>query len=139
MAVILVLIFSATVRLYELQRPNALVFDETYYAKDAHTVLHGYLGPNPLYSWEPGKEISWPHPEYGKFAIAVGILLFGDRSFGWRLPAVIAGIGLGDELVDGGHGLAAEPTANRRRRAGAAEAGAGRAHYAGAAPVAGAG
>ena len=30
----------------------------------------------------------------GKLAIAAGILVFGDRSFGWRLPAVIAGIGL---------------------------------------------
>jgi dolichyl-phosphate-mannose-protein mannosyltransferase len=91
MAVILVLIFSATVRLYELQRPNVLVFDETYYAKDAHTVLHGYLGPNPLYSWEPGKEISWPHPEYGKFAIAVGEATFGNVSFGWRIVSAICG------------------------------------------------
>ena len=91
MAVILVLIFSATVRLYELQRPNVLVFDETYYARDAHTVLHGYLGPNPLYSWEPGKEISWPHPEYGKFAIAVGEAAFGNVSFGWRIVSAICG------------------------------------------------
>ena len=91
MAVILVLIFSATVRLYELQRPNVLVFDETYYAKDAHTVLHGYLGPNPMYSWEPGKEISWPHPEYGKFAIAAGEAAFGNVSFGWRIVPAICG------------------------------------------------
>ena len=46
------------------------------------------------YRWAAGDEVSWPHPEMGKFAIATGILLFGDRSFGWRLPAVIAGIGL---------------------------------------------
>ena len=91
MAVILVLIFSATVRLYELQRPNVLVFDETYYAKDAHTVLHGYLGPNTGYSWEPGKEISWPHPEYGKFAIALGEAAFGNASFGWRIVPAICG------------------------------------------------
>src|ERR1035437_1100514 len=91
MAIILVLIFSATVRLFELQRPNVPVFDETYYARDAHTVLHGYLGPNPLYSWEPGKEISWPHPEYGKFAIAVGEAAFGNVSFGWRIVSAICG------------------------------------------------
>ena len=30
----------------------------------------------------------------GKFAIAAGILLFGDRSFGWRIPAVVAGMAL---------------------------------------------
>ena len=90
-AVILVIIFSATVRLYELQRPNVLVFDETYYARDAHTILDGYLGPNPGYSWEPGKEISWPHPEYGKFAIAVGQVAFGYTSFGWRIVPAICG------------------------------------------------
>jgi dolichyl-phosphate-mannose--protein O-mannosyl transferase len=84
-AVILILIASATVRLYELQRPNVLVFDETYYARDAHTILDGFLGPMPLYPWEPGKEISWPHPEYGKFAIAVGEVPFGDTSYGWRI------------------------------------------------------
>jgi dolichyl-phosphate-mannose--protein O-mannosyl transferase len=90
-AVILILIASATVRLYELQRPNVLVFDETYYARDAHTILDGYLGPMPLYSWEPGKEISWPHPEYGKFAIAVGEAAFGNTSFGWRVVPAITG------------------------------------------------
>jgi dolichyl-phosphate-mannose-protein mannosyltransferase len=88
--VLLVLIASATVRFYQLQRPNTLVFDEVYYAKDAHVVLHGYLGANPGYPWEPGKEISWPHPEYGKFAIAAGEAGFGNGSFGWRIvPAII--------------------------------------------------
>ncbi len=90
-AVILVLIASATVRLYQLQRPNVLIFDETYYARDAHTILDGYLGTMPYYPWEPGKEISWPHPEYGKFAIALGELPFGDTSYGWRIVPAIAG------------------------------------------------
>jgi len=90
-AVILVLIASATVRLYELQRPNVLVFDEVYYAKDAHTILDGYLGPEQAYPWEPGNEISWPHPEYGKFAIALGEAPFGNTSFGWRIVPAIAG------------------------------------------------
>jgi len=89
--VLLVLIASATVRLYELQRPNTLVFDEVYYAKDAHVILHGYLGGNPGYPWEPGDEISWPHPEYGKFAIAVGEAGFGNNSFGWRIVPAIFG------------------------------------------------
>ena len=91
MAVILVLIVSATVRLYQLQRPATVVFDETYYAKDANTILHGYLGSNPGYPWEPGKEVSWPHPEYGKWAIATGVAVFGNRSIGWRIAPAIAG------------------------------------------------
>ena len=90
-AVIIVLIVSATVRLYQLQRPPTLVFDETYYAKDANAILHKYLGPQPSYPWEPGKEISWPHPEFGKWAIAVGVAAFGNRSIGWRIVPAIAG------------------------------------------------
>ena len=60
-------------------------------ARDAHTILHGYLGRMPYYPWEPGKEISWPHPEYGKYAIAVGEAGFGNTSFGWRIMSAIAG------------------------------------------------
>jgi dolichyl-phosphate-mannose-protein mannosyltransferase len=90
-AVIVVLILSAAVRLYQLPIPRTVVFDETYYAKDANSILHNYLGPNPGYSWEPGKEISWPHPEYGKMAIAVGVALFGNGSFGWRIVPALAG------------------------------------------------
>ena len=70
------------------------MFDEIYYAKDAKAIVDGRVGTHGPYRWAAGDEVSWPHPEMGKFAIAVGILLFGDRSFGWRLPAVIAGIGL---------------------------------------------
>ncbi len=89
--VLLVLIASATVRLYELERPAALVFDEVYYAKDAHAILQGKLTGNAVYPWEPGKEISWPHPEYGKYAIAAGEAAFGYNSFGWRIVAAIVG------------------------------------------------
>ena len=40
---------------------------------NGHAVLGNYAA---------GDAISWPHPEMGKFALAAGILLFGDRSFG---------------------------------------------------------
>ncbi|MGO8683456.1 MAG: phospholipid carrier-dependent glycosyltransferase [Thermoleophilia bacterium] len=90
-AAICVVVISAAVRLYELERPSVFVFDELYYARDAHTILDGYLGPNPAYPWEPGKEASWAHPEYGKLAIAVGEAIFGYTAFGWRIMATLAG------------------------------------------------
>ena len=68
------------------------MFDEVYYAKDAKAIVDGRVGPEAPLRWEAGDEVSWPHPEMGKFAIAAGIVLFGDRAFGWRLPAVIAGL-----------------------------------------------
>ena len=71
-----------------------MMFDEIYYAKDAKAIVDGRVGIHGQYRWAAGDEVSWPHPEMGKFAIAAGILLFGDRAFGWRVPAVVAGIAL---------------------------------------------
>ena len=94
LAVALILLISAALRLWQLGTPAEMMFDEIYYAKDAKAIVDGRVGVHGQYRWAAGDEVSWPHPEMGKLAIAAGILLFGDRSFGWRLPAVIAGIGL---------------------------------------------
>lgn len=91
-AVALILLVSAGLRLWQLGTPPDYMFDEVYYAKDAKAIVDGRIGPKAPLRWEAGDEVSWPHPEMGKFAIAAGIVLFGDRSFGWRLPAVVAGL-----------------------------------------------
>ncbi len=92
-AVILILAVSAGLRLWRLDFPAEYVFDEVYYVKDGRMIVDGRVGPtNPLYRWIPGDSTSWPHPDMGKFAIAAGIILFGDRAIGWRLPAVVAGM-----------------------------------------------
>lgn len=85
--------------------PNKLIFDETYYAKDAWTL------------WKFGYERSWPdmntvdpkitagdvdlyqanaafivHPPVGKWLIGVGEQLFGMNSFGWRFMPLVFGV-----------------------------------------------
>jgi dolichyl-phosphate-mannose-protein mannosyltransferase len=91
----LVLLASAGLRLWQLGKPTDFIFDEIYYAKDAVAILHGKLGPSlGALAWEPGKEISWPHPEMGKLAIAGGIAVFGDNPFGRRIVAALAGLAL---------------------------------------------
>jgi len=92
LAVALILLVSTGLRLWQLGTPADYMFDEVYYAKDAKAIVDGRVGPQPPLRWEAGDEVSWPHPEMGKLAIAAGIVLFGDRGFGWRLPAVIAGV-----------------------------------------------
>ncbi|MFA4965524.1 MAG: phospholipid carrier-dependent glycosyltransferase, partial [Thermoleophilia bacterium] len=94
LAVALILLVSAGVRLWQVSTPAEYMFDEVYYAKDAKAIVDGRVGPDGPLRWEAGDEVSWPHPEIGKFSIAAGILLFGDRSFGWRFPAVIAGMAI---------------------------------------------
>jgi dolichyl-phosphate-mannose--protein O-mannosyl transferase len=94
LAVALILLISAALRLWQVAIPAEYMFDEVYYAKDAKAIVDGRVGPKAPLRWAGGDEVSWPHPEMGKFAIAAGIVLFGDRAFGWRLPAVIAGLAM---------------------------------------------
>ena len=110
LAVALILLVSTGVRLWQLSFPDEYVFDEVYYAKDAKTIVDGRVHPRAPLRWEAGDEVSWPHPEMGKFAIAAGVLIFGDRSFGWRLPAVIAGIVLLACVYPLGRRLGLSPT-----------------------------
>ncbi len=94
-------------RFWRLDRPHALVFDETYYVKQGVSML------------KAGYELRWPdkttpstdfkfahgttdvflktpdfvvHPPAGKWMIAFGEWVFGpDSSWGWRFSAAVAG------------------------------------------------
>lgn len=93
---------AALLRFWNLAHPQELIFDETYYVKDAYSLWHfGYER-----SWsddadeafaagqaQPGEEASYVvHPPAGKWLIAAGMALFGfDNAFGWRFTAALAG------------------------------------------------
>ena len=96
-------LLAGVMRFWHLQHPHKLVFDETYYVKQAYTL------------WQNGYENQWPkesdaqftvgnteiyldagdravHPPVGKWMIAAGEWLFGiDSSFGWRFAAAVIG------------------------------------------------
>ncbi|WP_245725740.1 dolichyl-phosphate-mannose--protein mannosyltransferase [Propionibacterium cyclohexanicum] len=90
------------IRLVNLSRPNRLEFDETYYAKDAWSILHfGYernwpsnadpqIAAGTTDIWEKSAEFI-VHPQVGKWLIAVGEHLFGMNSFGWRFASLVIG------------------------------------------------
>ena len=86
----------------DLGRPNALIFDETYYAKDAYSLLRfGYerswpkdantqiLAGNPDVLKDTSSFIV--HPQLGKWLIALGEHFFGMTSVGWRVGPLIVG------------------------------------------------
>jgi dolichyl-phosphate-mannose--protein O-mannosyl transferase len=77
--------------LVRLAEPKELVFDETYYAKDACIYL-GY--PAGACGLTGNSEQSYVHPPLGKWLIAAGIKVFGNDSFGWRMSALVFGVGL---------------------------------------------
>ena len=103
-APILVLVLAAVLRLYDLSYPQTLVFDETYYVKDAYSLIHsGYEG-----AWSSGADQSFAngnpkgltddpsfvvHPPLGKWIIGLGMLIFGaGNPIGWRIMVALAGI-----------------------------------------------
>jgi len=85
-AALAVTLVAAAVRFVRLASPNTLVFDETYYAKDACW----YVNVSSTIC-DTSSEISQVHPPLAKWLIAVGIRLFGNDAFGWRVTAAIAG------------------------------------------------
>ncbi|RRD41973.1 dolichyl-phosphate-mannose--protein mannosyltransferase [Buchananella hordeovulneris] len=96
-------LFAFVLRTIHLGHPHSIVFDETYYIKDAYTL------------WQNGYESEWAdganeafargdfsgaktspsfvvHPAVGKLMIALGLQLFGpESSFGWRFGAALTG------------------------------------------------
>lgn len=100
---ILVTLVAAVLRFWNLGHPQAIVFDETYYVKDAWTLLHnGYesewpeganedfaRGDTDIYSDSPSYVV---HPPLGKWMIGLGMAVFGaDSAFWWRASTALAG------------------------------------------------
>lgn len=91
MLVLLVILVAGSLRVLRLAEPDAVVFDETYYAKDACL----YLGHNQEFCGvDQATEQSYVHPPLGKWLISLGIQAFGYNSFGWRIAAAIFGTAL---------------------------------------------
>ncbi|MGP4112187.1 dolichyl-phosphate-mannose--protein mannosyltransferase [Streptomyces sp. 4N509B] len=98
---LLVALLAGALRFTRLGSPNAVIFDETYYAKDAWSLL------------KAGYETEWAddaderiiagatpfdeaaayvvHPPAGKWVIALGEWMFGLTPFGWRFMVALLG------------------------------------------------
>jgi dolichyl-phosphate-mannose--protein O-mannosyl transferase len=115
------MLLALVLRLPNIEYPNKLVFDETYYPKHAWTQMHfGYPTSWPA---DPEDNPDTPdineaeglpttndrivagevniytenpdnvvHPMLGKWLIALGIQMFGMNSFGWRFASLIFGV-----------------------------------------------
>ena len=73
-------------RVWHLSTPRGFIFDEVYYAKNAHSlVTHGV-------ELQKGSAAEFiVHPPVGKWIIGAGIKLFGFNEFGWRISSAIIG------------------------------------------------
>ncbi|RAN76482.1 phospholipid carrier-dependent glycosyltransferase [Bacillus sp. SRB_336] len=96
-------VIGGVLRFVRLGQPHSLVFDETYYVKDAYSYLQsGYernwsekandLFNKGNFSGLQGTPEYVVHPPVGKWMIAFGMWLFGpDSTFGWRFSAALVG------------------------------------------------
>ncbi|MCU1529622.1 MAG: phospholipid carrier-dependent glycosyltransferase [Frondihabitans sp.] len=99
-----VTILAALLRLWHLGHPGSLIFDETYYVKDAWSLHNlGYEGTWPqnadprFAAGESNIFTSSPefvaHPPLGKWLIGLGMAAFGPSNpAGWRIGTAIVGI-----------------------------------------------
>lgn len=105
-APIAITLVAALLRFVNLGHPQAIVFDETYYVKDAWSQwMLGYPA-----SWPDGADKAFAagavevtradpsftvHPPLGKWLIAVGMWAFGPgNAFGWRFSTALFGTAL---------------------------------------------
>ncbi|MGW7270235.1 dolichyl-phosphate-mannose--protein mannosyltransferase [Streptomyces sp. NPDC054864] len=100
---LLITLVAGLTRFWNLGSPKAVIFDETYYAKDAWALIHRGFEVN----WpekvndtvlQQGSGITIPtdaayvvHPPVGKYVIGVGEWLFGFDPFGWRFMTAVLG------------------------------------------------
>jgi dolichyl-phosphate-mannose--protein O-mannosyl transferase len=99
-----VVLLAAGLRLWNLGAPHALVFDETFYVKDAWSLFNnGYestwpddantlfeAGHTDIFTTDPAFVV---HPPLGKWLIALGMSLLGPGNpWGWRLATVVVGV-----------------------------------------------
>ena len=100
----LVVGIAAFTRLWGLGHPGTLVFDETFYVKDAWTLTNlGYeaswpaeadasfnVGNTDIYTTDPSFVV---HPPLAKWIMGLGMSLLGpDSPVGWRIATAITGI-----------------------------------------------
>ncbi|MET9407021.1 phospholipid carrier-dependent glycosyltransferase [Streptomyces sp. NPDC002935] len=100
---LLVTLLAGLLRFWNLGSPKAVIFDETYYAKDAWALIHrGYevnwaKNANDLilqgngHVRIPSDAAYVVHPPVGKYVIGLGEWMFGFNPFGWRFMTALLG------------------------------------------------
>lgn len=86
--------FVFLTRVYGLANPPKEYFDEVYHAFTAKVLLHG--DPKAWEWWNPNPEgfaYEWTHPPLAKLGMFLGMKVFGENSFGYRIPGALLGTG----------------------------------------------
>jgi dolichyl-phosphate-mannose-protein mannosyltransferase len=91
----IILAFAFLTRVFDLNSPPTTYFDEVYHAFTAKVIMSADRAK----AWEwwntppAGFAYEWTHPPLAKLGMVLGMLLFGQNSFGWRIPGALLGVG----------------------------------------------
>lgn len=92
-SLISILVLASILRFVGLGYPPTYIFDEVYHAFTAREYLHGHKE-----AWEwwttPPKDVAyeWTHPPVAKYGMELGMIIFGENSFGWRVGSAAFGV-----------------------------------------------
>jgi dolichyl-phosphate-mannose-protein mannosyltransferase len=90
-----ILTFAFITRVFDLGSPTTMYFDEVYHAFTAKVIMSKDVAK----AWEwwdtppEGFAYEWTHPPLAKLGMVLGIFVFGQNSFGWRIPGALLGVG----------------------------------------------
>lgn len=76
---VLIVALTLAAHISIIKIPDQLVLDEQHYVKDARYILANHETQRP------------EHPPLAKLFIVVGITIFGDNQWGWRIPSIFMG------------------------------------------------
>lgn len=91
----IILAFAFITRVFNLGSPSEMYFDEVYHAFTAVTMME----EDSAKAWEwwntppEGFAYEWTHPPLAKLGMVLGMSIFGQNSFGWRIPGALLGVG----------------------------------------------
>jgi len=104
---VIIMVLGGFLRFYRLSRPDAVVFDETYYVPNTYSILrHGVelsnvpnvnnllvAGKTNIFQLTHGHYTGAivAHPPLGKIMMALGQWTFGLNPFGWRFVVAVIG------------------------------------------------
>ncbi|MFH1244633.1 MAG: phospholipid carrier-dependent glycosyltransferase [bacterium] len=88
-----ILIVASILRFVNLGHPPVYIFDEVYHAFTAREYLAGHIEAWEWWTTPPeGVAYEWTHPGVAKYGMVLGMFLFGQNSFGWRVGSTAFGV-----------------------------------------------
>ena len=90
----IILTFAFITRVFDLGSPPNEYFDEVYHAFTAKVMMSA----DSAKAWEwwntppEGFAYEWTHPPLAKLGMVAGMKIFGENSFGWRIPGAVLGV-----------------------------------------------